>query len=93
MGGCNHQEVKEIMAKEFVKFDHHGAEVSADAELKGKHREHCLCFDCKAFTPEDRENNCKIANVLFNLCKLAEVTTPVMYCKEFVHEPNKIIHV
>ena len=41
-----------------VKYEHHGTEVSVKSELKGKHREHCLCFqDCKYFNLENRAEN------------------------------------
>jgi hypothetical protein len=33
------------------KYVHHEAEVSVDSELKGKHRQHCLCFQCDHFKP------------------------------------------
>ena len=68
---------------ELVKFDHHGKEVSAMKHLQGKHKEHCLCWVCNKLTPEDHENNCKIANLLFNVNKVCEITTPVFYCAQF----------
>ena len=40
------------------RYIHHGAEVTVQSHLKGKHREHCLCFQgCSKFpeggTPPD----------------------------------------
>ena len=29
-----------------VKYKHHGVNVSVREDLKGKHREHCLCWIC-----------------------------------------------
>lgn len=66
----------------FVKYVHQGAEVWCFSELKGKHREHCLCHRCKKFTFE-REKNCHIANILYALCVLCNLTTPVYECPKF----------
>ena len=65
-------------------FEHHGVVVSGQDHLIGKHRDHCLCFQgCKKFIPDDLNRNCKIAQALFRLDILCEITTPVFYCKEF----------
>ena len=32
------------------RYDHHGKSVAVRTELKGKHREHCLCFVCNNLT-------------------------------------------
>jgi len=73
----------ECNENQYVKYDHHGWQVYVDSELKGYHREHCLCYKCSKFKPEDREGNCKIANMLYSLCVLAGITTPVWECPEF----------
>ena len=57
--------------------------VWVDAELKGKHRDHCLCFSCNRFSPDDREKNCPRANLLYSFCVLMDMTTPVYECPEF----------
>lgn len=31
------------------KYIHHGKEVFVDSELKGKHKQHCLCWKCGKF--------------------------------------------
>jgi hypothetical protein len=62
------------------KYNHHGIDVWVDPSLKGKHREHCLCWSCKKFTPDDRMLNCKIANLLFSICQLESLVTPVYEC-------------
>ena len=66
-----------------IKYKHHGVEVSVGKYLKGKHREYCLCYQCKLFKPENREANCQIANLLFDFNKLHHITTPVWECKKF----------
>jgi len=66
-----------------VGYLHHGLYVFVDEELKGKHREHCLCFRCEHFTPEDREGNCRLAELNFANCRLNNMVLPVYECHEF----------
>ena len=66
-----------------IKYKHHGVNVSVREDLKGKHREHCLCWICEKFNSKDRETNCNIANKLFEFDKYYSVTTPVWECKKF----------
>ncbi len=73
------------MAEIVEKYNHHGKEVSVVSEVKGKHRQHCLCMlGCKKFTPEKRESNCPIANTLYGLCVKHDLVTPVYEC--FLYE-------
>lgn len=65
---------------------HHGVEVKGDTNLLGKHREYCLCWRCKKFNPKEPEKSCKIANLLFRVDIMCEITTPVFYCREFEGE-------
>jgi hypothetical protein len=67
----------------YERYDHHGKLVWVRKDLKGKHREHCLCFSCSKLNIEDREKNCPIANALFALCVQFNLTTPVFECPEF----------
>lgn len=67
----------------FEKYEHHGKDVWVKSSLKGKHREHCLCFSCDKFFPEDRNKNCKKANLLYNLDIALNMTTPVWECDTF----------
>ena len=66
------------------RYEHHGQEVAVQAHLKGKHREHCLCYQCDKFRPWDREGNCPRANLVYALCVAFDMTTPVWECPEFV---------
>lgn len=68
---------------EVSRYEHHGADVAVITELKGQHREHCLCWACGNFKPEDREGNCEIANQLFGLCVKYNLVTPVYECAAF----------
>jgi hypothetical protein len=66
-----------------TQYVHHGALVFVDENLKGKHRDHCLCYRCKQFKPETREGNCPIANKLFQICVDENIVTPVYECLKF----------
>jgi len=64
----------------FEVYKHHGYDVFVRSDLKGKHREHCLCYSCAYFRPDDREDNCTIANLVYYLCVALHVTLPVWEC-------------
>jgi hypothetical protein len=75
------------MKNNIIKYKHHGTEVSVQEHLKGKHREHCLCFqNCVHFKPENREENCEIANANFKTCVDFNVVLPVWECPKYKHE-------
>jgi hypothetical protein len=51
--------------------------------LKGKHKQHCLCYmNCKFFHPGE-DNNCDIADTLYNICVDYNVVTPVWECEKY----------
>lgn len=64
-------------------YGHHGVPVAVQSDLKGRHREHCLCYKCGRFKPEDRQANCPTASLLYALCVRLGMTTPVWECPEF----------
>ena len=66
-----------------IEYIHHGHKVKVREDLKGKHREYCLCFKCKKLNIQDRTKNCPIANALYANCVKFNVTTPVWECGEF----------
>ncbi len=65
------------------KYDHHGREVSVVSEMKGRHREVCLCFACERFKPGEVDN-CHAAQSLYELCVAGPITVaPVLECAEY----------
>jgi len=68
-------------------YEHHGNNVKVRSDLKGKHRSYCLCWICNKFKPEDRENNCPIANDTYENCIKNKLVTPVWECPEFEEKP------
>jgi len=69
-------------------YKHHGKKVFVRKALKGKHREHCLCFSCNKFTLDKREENCPIANLIYSLCVLENLVLPVWECPKFEEIKN-----
>jgi len=68
--------------KRFAQYEHHDAVVWVRSDLKGKHRQHCLCWSCKKFKP-GKEDNCPRARELYELCVKNNMTTPVFECPFF----------
>jgi len=66
-----------------IRYQHHGVYVFVDKKLKGKHREHCLCFKCANFNLSNREESCPIANLVYALDVALGLTTPVWECPNF----------
>ncbi|MCK9596555.1 hypothetical protein M0R19_05185 [Candidatus Pacearchaeota archaeon] len=65
-----------------VMYNYHGVDVFVDEDLKGKHRDMCLCFRCAAFIPGE-VTNCAIAEDTFKNCVKNNLTTPVFECPIF----------
>ncbi len=67
---------------DYVQYEHHGALVSVREDLKGKHREYCLCWSCANFKPGE-ESNCPRAKQLYQFCVENDMVTPVWECPAF----------
>ncbi|KKL20846.1 hypothetical protein LCGC14_2451380 [marine sediment metagenome] len=70
----------------FEQYRHHGELVWVNSELKGKHRDHCLCFSCGRFKPGVPETNCPKANLNYAVCIVGGLTLPVYECPNFYKE-------
>lgn len=75
-----------------VRYEHHGWMVSVMEHLKGLHQEHCLCFRCKRFRPNEVFDNCRIAQALFEFDKRHGCTTPMWECPIFVELERFVEH-
>lgn len=76
---------------ETTKYVHHGQNVSVQTNLKGLHRQHCLCYGCKLFEP-GKGINCIFAQHLYE--GLIDknnpiVVAPVWECEDFEFEKGK----
>ena len=68
----------------YSQYEHHGNMVWVRDDLKGTHRESCLCFaPCQNFKPGTADN-CVIAQRLYELDVEFGLVTPVYECPEFV---------
>ena len=77
----------EEIACGITRYTHHGKVVYVQPELKGKHRDHCLCFQgCSRFIPENREENCPIANKVYKTAKKYGIVSPVWECPDYITE-------
>jgi len=70
-------------------YEHYGREVAVRSDLRGKHREFCLCWQCGFFHPEDRELNCPIANLVYAVCMRENLVLPVWECPLFINIKKK----
>lgn len=64
---------------EIIQYTHHNWNVFVDEALQGKHRQHCLCFRCNLFAPQ-QIHNCAIAQQNLELCQRFGLTLPVYEC-------------
>lgn len=62
-----------------VRKVHHGKNVWGESGQLGKTRSHSLCFRCARLHP-GKDNNCPIAQELYELCIQHCLTTPVYSC-------------
>ena len=69
---------------DFEVYKYHNRIVSVREDLKGRHREHCLCYSCQRFDSERRARNCDISNKVFDLCAEEELVLPVWECPLFI---------
>jgi len=80
----------------FIKYNHHGADVWVREDLKGKHWDNCLCAYCQRFIPGLVQGDpcaCKKASLNYAVCIAEGMTLPVFECPDFIegsqHERKK----
>lgn len=68
-------------------YKHHGKKVAVQLELKGKHRAHCLCWQCAKFNPGWRGIfSCLRSKLLYLYCVVFGMVTPVYECPAFFNK-------
>jgi hypothetical protein len=65
----------------FIVYEHHKRKVWVRKDLKGTHREHCLCYSCQRFPASEK---CPIAQALYEFDVQHGLTTPVYECPNFL---------
>jgi len=71
---------------QFETYTHHGAQVAVRSDLKGQHRDYCLCHRCLRLNLDDPARKCKKANLLYAFCVAFDMTTPVWECPDFAED-------
>ena len=66
-----------IHIPKYTKYNHHGCDVTVLTKNKGKHRDNCLCFDCKMWW------GCTVRKKLYAMCVQYNFAAPVWECKSF----------
>jgi hypothetical protein len=70
------------MKHDYEQYKHHGNLVWVETDMKGTHRDICLCWNCTKLNP-GLPGNCPIAQRLFELDVEFKLVTPVLECPEF----------
>ena len=70
------------MTSPVIRYSHHGKVVSVYEHLKGKHRDHCLCYSCAKFHP-GCDDNCPTAQKLYQFDVEYDLVTPVWECPQY----------
>jgi len=68
--------------------EHYGQKVQTDVEYDQMRRERCLCFTCVYFKPHDPEANCRIAALLYAVCRETGIAAGVSRCPVYVPNPH-----
>lgn len=64
-------------------YEHYGRKVWTRSDLKGTHRDRCLCYvPCRFFKP-NQPDNCEIAQAVLAVDVKFGLTTPVFECPKF----------
>lgn len=71
------------MPSTYKQIRHHGHLVWTKTAYEGINGRACLCYGCALFKPNERENNCSIAEEVYKRCVLHGLTTPVTECPKF----------
>lgn len=66
-----------------VLVESHGFMVYENPTIEAIRRDECLCLNCGRFKPGTDEH-CRIAALLFAVCRIGGVTTPVSRCPDWI---------
>ena len=77
--------IKTEMNMKIVEYEHHGRIVKVRKDLKGLHRENCLCFSCDKLKINCLDN-CEIAQATYENCAKFGIVTPMWEFPKFVEK-------
>jgi hypothetical protein len=76
-----------MLTRVIIEYKHHGERVSCFENMKGKHKDFCLCWRCQFLHP-GKDNNCSRAQELFEFDVKNGMVTPVFECPKFKETNN-----
>ncbi len=53
-------------------------------DLDGRHKEHCMCWDCASFKPEREDKGCAVIQQVLGLAAKENIVLPVWECARFL---------
>jgi hypothetical protein len=69
--------------------NHYGMDVWVSPLLEELRHSECLCFSCtKLVIGGKQEDNCRIASLLYAVCRETGIAAPVVRCPAFDAEPD-----
>lgn len=75
---------KDMLDIGFERFNFHGNPVWTEKRLKGRHADFSLCYKCAKLRTYDREQNCDMANTLYDFVRKNGGVAVRMYCPDFI---------
>ena len=85
-------EAPEETAPQFDQYMYQGITRWVRHDLSGRHKEHCLCHACEKFKPEELDENCEHAQMLFDTARLFHMVIAVWECPGFVERTEDEVH-
>ena len=75
--------------KRVIQYEHHGKKVWVMQKNKGKHRDSCLCYQCKFLNLKDPIKNCQVAKIVYSMCESFNMVLPVWECPQYKPKDKK----
>jgi len=67
---------------DFERYVHRGFHVAVRTDLRGQHRDYCLCESCTKMKP-GTPDHCPLARAVEQNCQQFGLVTPVWQCPDF----------
>jgi hypothetical protein len=70
----------------YEQYEKNNKKVWVRADLKGKQKEFCMCWDCQHFKPDTADKGCKIIKTVLDLATEKTIVLPVWECVSFAQK-------
>lgn len=67
----------------YENYERNGKKAWVRSDLKGRHKEFCMCWDCKKFTPDTEDKGCPIIKQVLDTAAHHNIVLPVWECGVF----------